>query len=125
MQVALKEIPNYEAEMLDDPLYLLLKIEKSMHVPRKSIYPTLALIETLSNLLDLHQGENDSLLNYLERFKSENNVFVSLFGDRILDGYIENTKAYKDIPYVDVVLKYVQQKLMKEKCMSNSGGCFA
>ena len=44
MQTALKKLPNYETEVLDDPLKLLKEVEKLMHVPRKAVYPTLALI---------------------------------------------------------------------------------
>ena len=51
MQVALKELPNYETAVLDNPLELLIQIEKLMHEPRRAVYPTLALIETLSSLL--------------------------------------------------------------------------
>ena len=51
LQIALKELPNYETAVLNDPLQLLVEIERLMHVPQKAVYPTLALIETLSNLL--------------------------------------------------------------------------
>ena len=62
MQIVLKELNNYETEVLDNPLKLLEEIEKLMHVPRKAVYPVLALIETLTNLMSLRQGEHDSLL---------------------------------------------------------------
>ena len=115
MQIALKELANYESEVLDNPLKLLEEIEKLMHVPRKVVYPTLALIETLSSLLSLRQGGNDSLMGYLEKFKSEKNVVVSLFGERLLDGHVENTQEYKDIPDANADLQRAQQKEMKSR----------
>ena len=115
MQIAIKELANYESDVLDNPLQLLVEIEKLMHVPRKVVYPTLALIETLSSLLSLRQGESDSLMGYLEKFKSEKNVVVSLFGERMLDGHVENTQEYKDIPDADVNMQRAQQNEMKSK----------
>ena len=97
MQLAIKELPNYESEVLDDPLKLLEEVEKLMHVPRKVVYPVLTLIETLSNLMSCRQGESDSLLTYLEKFKSEKNVVVSLFGEGMLNGHVESTQDYKNI----------------------------
>ena len=97
MQIAVKELPNYETSMLDNPLQLLTVVEKLLHVPRKAVYPMLALIETLSSLMSLRQGENDTLLIYLEKFKNEKNMVVSLFGSKMLDGHVKNTKAYLDI----------------------------
>ena len=115
MQIALKQLANYESEVLDNPLKLLEEIEKLMHVPRKAVYPTLALIETLSSLLSLRQGENDSLMGYLEKFKSEKNVVVSLFGKGLLDGHVENTQEYKDISDVNTDLQRAEQKEMKSQ----------
>ena len=34
-------------------------------------------------------------MSFLERFKSEKNVINSLLGDKILDGYVEQSKEYK------------------------------
>ena len=105
MQLAIKELPNYDTEVLDDPLRLLEEVEKLMHVPRRAVYPVLSLIETLSNVMNCRQGENDSLMTYLEKFKSERNVFVSLFGEGILNGHVENTQEYRDISDIDDTLQ--------------------
>ena len=115
MQLAIKELPNYESEVLDDPLKLLEEVEKLMHVPRKAVYPVLTLIETLSNLMNCRQGENDTLTGYLEKFKSEKNVVVSLFGEGFLNGHVENTQDYKDISDADATQQAREQREMKEK----------
>ena len=117
MQTAIRESQNYESTILDNPLELLTEVEKLMHVPRKAVYPTLALIETISSLLSLRQGPNDTLMTYLEKFKSERNVVINLFGKRILDEHVENTKDYQDIPDVDTTIQAQQQKAMKTEAL--------
>ena len=47
MQVALCDLIDYDTRTLDNQLELLIDIEKLMHVPRKAMYPTLALLETI------------------------------------------------------------------------------
>ena len=122
MQLAIKELPNYESEVLDDPLKLLEEVEKLMHVPRKVVYPVLTLIETLSNLMSCRQGESDSLLTYLEKFKSEKNVVVSLFGEGMLDGHVESTQDYKNISDANATQQASEQKEMKKKAYEQFWG---
>ena len=50
------------------------------------------------SLITLKQGDKESLLSFLERFKSERNVVVTLLGDKLIDGYVENTQEYCSIP---------------------------
>ena len=83
-----------------------------MHVPMKSAYPVLTLIDTLCSLINIKQGNKEGILTYLERFKAERNVVLSLFGDTILSGYVENTDDYKSITGTDVD---AQQKKMKKE----------
>ena len=75
VQVALKELPDYEAQVRDDPLELLKEAEKLSHVPRKAAYTVLALAETLIGLMTLKQGEKEGLMHYPERYKSERIVW--------------------------------------------------
>ena len=57
MQVVLKELPEFDVRIRDNPLELLKEAEKLSHVPRKAAYPVLALVETLTGMLTLKQGE--------------------------------------------------------------------
>ena len=88
MQRTIKEVSDYDTRILDDPLELLKEIERLVHVPRKAEYPTIALIETLNNVMTIRQGDKEGLVSYLERFRSEVNVVVSLFGSGLLDGHV-------------------------------------
>ena len=69
-----------------------------MHVPMRAVYPVLTLSETFSSLMKTKQGNNESLIIYLERFKSEKNVMMSLFAQKLLDGFVEDSQEYQDLP---------------------------
>ena len=40
--------------------------------------------------MKVKQGDNEELLDYLTRFKSERDIVMRLFRKRLLDGYTEN-----------------------------------
>ena len=90
MQVAVRELVDYKTRTLDNLLELLIDVEKLMQVPQKALYPTLALLETISSLLTLQQQEKEGLMSYLERFKSKRNVVLSLFGKKLLNGHVKH-----------------------------------
>ena len=49
--MALKEMPDYDIHVRDEPLELLEVIESLMHTPEKENYPYLTLVEVLANSL--------------------------------------------------------------------------
>ena len=124
MQVAIRELVDYETRTLDNPLELLIDVEKLMHVPRKAVYPTLALLETISSLLTLQQQEKEGLMSYLERFKSERNVVLSLFGKKLLDGHVENMPQYAELQttIADNVARERAEKKMKDETLKKFFG---
>ena len=124
MQRTIMEVSDYDTRILDDPLELLKEVERLVHVPRKAEYPTIALIETLSNVMTIRQGEKEGLVSYLERFKSEINVVVSLFGSGLLDGHVENTAAYQDLGtnITDATALKDAQDKMKAKALKKFWG---
>ena len=85
VQCALKEMSDFNSVVKNEPLELLARVERLMHTPMKAKYPPLGLIELLYSFLSLKQGENEDILDYLERFKSEWNVMLNLFGKRMLE----------------------------------------
>lgn len=95
VQVRLKEMPDYDGAIRNEPLVLLRHIETLMHTPERAKYPPLTLIEVLLNFLHTKQGENEDLLDYLSRFKCERDVVVRLHGTGIFDGYVEETVEYR------------------------------
>ena len=109
---------QFEETILDNPLELLKTIEHQVHVPSRAVYPTLTLIESLTRMLSIRQGEKEGLTSYMERFKSERNVLNNLFGYSILDSYCANQSDYRAITGAtdDEILK--AQKEYKEDEMS-------
>ena len=94
MQLAIKEMSTYETEISNNPPKLLPTVESLMCTPERAKYPWLMLVEVLSSFLKLKQGDNEELLDYLERFKSEMEVVTKLFGSKFLDGYTEARVDY-------------------------------
>ena len=66
-----------------------------MHTPECAKYPPLTLVEILLSFLKIKQGDNEDLIDYLSRFKSEMTVVFSLFGKKILDGFCKEQTEYK------------------------------
>ena len=103
----------------DDPLELFTQIEKLIHVPKREIYPTLDLIKTLTLMMAVKQHDQEKLLTYLERFKSERDVVKSLFGNQLLNCHIECTEEYLNIDYFDAADLSKQKKEMKSSAMAS------
>ena len=101
MKSALKELPDFESRIQDDPLEILESISKLMHTPMKACYPMASLAETFSSLLNLRQLENEKLLDYYERFSQEATVAKSLLGKDFLDKFVENTIEFQALTDVD------------------------
>ena len=98
VQVAIEEISDFASRIENDPLELLKEVETLMHVPQRAKYPPLTLVEVLSEFLNVKQGDKESLLDYLNRFKSEVVVVKQLFGTSITDYNAENKDEYKGAP---------------------------
>ena len=91
LQVALKEMPDYDSVIKKEPLALLERIEQLMHTPERAKYPSLTTVEILSNFLKCRQGEKESLVDYLSRFKSERDVVYQIMGKKFLDDFAESS----------------------------------
>ena len=53
-------------------------------------------------------------MSYLERFKSERNVVLGLFGKKLLDGHVENMPAYTALQTTiadDAAIAIAEQKM--------------
>ena len=87
-----------------------------MHTPEYAKYPQLTHIEMLCNFLKLKQGENESLLDYYSRFKSEKNVVKNLIGKGLMDVYTKTTDEYQALPAGAVIgVETNEQKEVKKK----------
>ena len=57
MQLTIKELSDFETKIRDNPLELLMVIEVAMHVLMRLAYSIVTLIDTMSSLFALKQGE--------------------------------------------------------------------
>ena len=65
-----------------------------IHEPKKAKYPSLTLVEVLCSFLKVKQGENEELLEYLTRFKTERDITFQLLGRGIIYGFTEKFLEY-------------------------------
>ena len=68
MQIAIKEMSDYDAAVHNEPLELLKCIKTLMHTPERAKYPSLTLVEVLLNMLKVKQGDKEELIDYLSWF---------------------------------------------------------
>ena len=61
LKVAIKEEPDFESRIRDNPVELLKEVERLGSIPRKAQYPVLALVETLVGMVTLKQGDKEGL----------------------------------------------------------------
>ena len=101
--MAVRELPDFETMMINQPLILLERVQGLVHTPMKSKYPSLTPIDILSNFLPVKQDKNENLFDYLSRFKSIKNVLQGIMGTRWLDEFTENSKSYKVLAITDTV----------------------
>ena len=95
IQVALKEMPDFADQVDKNPLVLLERIETLMHTPERAKYPSLTTVEVLHNFLKCKQGERESLIDYLSRFKSERDILFRIVRKKFLDGFAEKREEYQ------------------------------
>ena len=93
--MALKEMPDFDGQINKNPLVLLERVETLMHTPERAKYPSLTTVEVLHNFLKCKQGEKESLIDYLSRFKSERDIVFRIVGKKFLDGFSEQCEDYK------------------------------
>jgi hypothetical protein len=112
MQNRIKEHPDFEKTIRDDPINLLTKVKVLMHDPIRSKYPFASLTEALIKLMNIKQLEHEGLLDYVKRFKQFRDVAKSHVGTDILDKFVENTRKYQEENGVD------EQKKMKAEAFN-------
>lgn len=54
--MAVREMPDFDTAIINEPLELLFWVKSLMHVPMKSKYPPLTLIDILCSFLAIKQG---------------------------------------------------------------------
>ena len=120
----LRELPNVDSDIEDDPLKLLDNVQTLMHTPMRAIYPYLGLIEAIARFVNLRMYENEEILDYLDRIKQEKNIVSSLQGKKVLDQFVENTQEYQDVSN-DVNLGALDTALTQSKMKNEAFEVFS
>ena len=102
-QVTVKELPDNKSRIKENPLELLTKVEKIMHVPRKVVYPTLALFEkrkkrivsfeVAKHAIEISQSAKKAeVIKHLETFHKKAGIWFLGCG-KIKNGYYKRQKS--------------------------------
>ena len=94
MKAAIKEHPDFEIEIRDEPLKVLEVISTLMYTPVRARYPFSTLAETISSLFNLRQSQDEKLVDFIERFTQEKQLVRTQLGKRFLDVFVGNTIEY-------------------------------
>ena len=65
-----------------------------MHGPVRVKYPYASLMEAVARTLNIKQIENESLIDYVKRFKLARDIMKSHLGSKVFDQFIENMPEY-------------------------------
>ena len=95
MQHCIEEHPEFDSKIQNDPIELLKAIKIVMHDPIRAKYPYASLTEALMRTLNIKQLEQESLIDYMKRFKQSRDVLKSHIGGDILNKFIENLPEYR------------------------------
>ena len=90
MQIAIKELPNHQREIQNEPLMLLEEVKALMHTLIRAQYPFMSLTESLASLVNVKQNNNEQLVDYLERFEQDKMIIKYQLGEKVLNQFIEN-----------------------------------
>eukprot|EP00980_Cylindrotheca_fusiformis_P016388 scaffold4884_cov97-Cylindrotheca_fusiformis.AAC.1 len=87
MQIRIKEHPEFETTIYNDPIELLKAVKMLMHNPVRATYPYLSVTDAWAKLINVKQKEDESLNDYVERFKQVKSVAKSHLGEDCLDKF--------------------------------------
>ena len=69
MQNRIEQHPDYQSTIMDDPIVLLETIKTLMHATVRAQYPLMTVTDALIRMVNIKQGENEPLLDFIKRFK--------------------------------------------------------
>ena len=95
MQHRIEEHPEFDSKIQNDPIELLKAIKIVMHDPIRAKYPYASLTEALMRTLNIKQLEQESLIDYIKRFKQSRDVLKSHIGGDILNKFVKNLPEYR------------------------------
>jgi hypothetical protein len=111
MQSRIEEHPDYQSTLKNDPIAVLEAIKLLMHDTVRAQYPMVSMSDALDRMINVKQQDNESLLDYVKRFKQLRDVSKSQLGNTFLDTFVEHQAEYPTAK--DEVLNPGTQQNMK------------
>jgi hypothetical protein len=94
--------PESESKIKNDLIELLKAVKILINGPVRARYPPYASrTESITRFMTCKQLENESLTDYVKRFKSNQDGLAHTMGKDFLKKLIENTREYQDEPDMD------------------------
>jgi hypothetical protein len=93
--------PEFESKIKNDPIKLLKAVEILINDPVRARYPYASVTESITRFMTCKQLENESLTDYVKRFKSNRDGLAQTMGKDFLKKFIENTREYQEEADVD------------------------
>ena len=87
--------PDFDTKIYNNPIELLVAIKVLMYDTIRAQNPMVVMTETIGRLINIKQQE-DSLLDYVKRFKQQRDILVSQLGKRFLDSFVEQLEEYRE-----------------------------
>ena len=96
MQTRVEKHPEYKDKIENDPIALLKAIQTLMHDAVRAQYPYVSMTDALSRVVNIRQQENESLLDYVKRFKQQRDILKSHVGTKVLNDFIEQSEEFRN-----------------------------
>jgi hypothetical protein len=87
--------PEFEDKIENDPIELLKAVEILINDPVRATYPYASITESITRFMTCKQLKNESLTDYVKRFKSNRDGLAQTMGKDFLKKFVENTKEYR------------------------------
>jgi hypothetical protein len=88
--------PEVDSKIKNDPIELLKAIEILINDPVRARYPYASMTKSITRFMTCRQQENESLTDYVKRFKSNQDGLARTMGKDFLKKFTENTREYQE-----------------------------
>ena len=85
MQTRIESDSDFESKIKNNPFELLKAIKKKMYDPSKTKYPLATFTDHLDRLMSVRQQEDETLIDYVKKFKQHRDNAREIMGDNFLE----------------------------------------
>ena len=96
IQSRIKDHPEFESRIRDDPIELLSTIRVLMHDTVRARFPYATLYDVMIRLFYIRQQEHEHINEYVKRFKKLRDVLRSHTGTDLFHQFVEHTEEYRN-----------------------------